>query len=52
MSDAINQLIRAGLLSHTRARQPFRQRTAPLGLKIDITSIADALEEAEGPGYR
>lgn len=43
LGEAINELARAGL-----ARQPkttrFRQRTASVGLKIDVTNVADALE--------
>ena len=52
LSQAVNELIRAGLLSRTSARQPFRQQTAPMGRRIDITSVADALEELEGPAFR
>lgn len=43
LGEAVNELARAGL---TRGRKPtrFRQRTASVGLRIDVTNIADALE--------
>jgi len=34
------------------ARPPFRQRTAPLGVSIDASSVADALELLEGATTR
>ena len=51
MSEAVNDLIRAGL----RAPAPkaaFTQRTHALGLQIDPTDVADALEILEGPASR
>jgi Arc/MetJ family transcription regulator len=51
LSDAVNELIRAGLAAPAR-RTTFRQRTANLGLMIDISSVADALERLEGPEAR
>src|SRR5438067_991242 len=42
LSDAVNELIRAGLTAPPR-RNAFRQRTANLGLRIDVSSMADAL---------
>jgi hypothetical protein len=47
VSDAVNELIRRGLLPRT-AVDPFRQRTRRLGLKIDVSNIAVALEDLEG----
>ncbi|MFV0375189.1 CopG family transcriptional regulator, partial [Microbacterium sp.] len=47
-SDAVNTLIRRGLL----AAQPstaFTPITRDLGLRIDVSNIADALEILEGP---
>jgi hypothetical protein len=32
--------------------RPFRQRTADLGLRIDVTNVAEALEILEGPEHR
>lgn len=51
LSEAVNSLIRAGL-SGPRERQAFRQRAAPMGLRIDVTNVADALEVLEGPAAR
>lgn len=47
LSDAVNELIRAGLAAPAR-RPAFRQRTASLGLRIDVSSVADALERLDG----
>ena len=43
LGEAVNELARAGL---TQKRKParFQQRTAEVGLKVDATNIADALE--------
>jgi len=51
LSDAVNELIRAGLAAPAR-RAAFRQRTANLGLRVDVSSVADALERLDGPGAR
>lgn len=51
LSDAVNELIRAGLAAPGR-RTAFRQRTASLGLRIDVSSVADALERLDGPAAR
>jgi hypothetical protein len=51
LSEAVNELIRVGL----RARPPrrrFRQRGHDLGLRIDVTDVADALELLDGPTAR
>lgn len=46
-SEAVNELIRRGLLP--RGEVPtFRQRTRRLGLRIDVSNVADALEVLEG----
>ena len=43
LGEAVNELARAGLtLKHTPTH--FQQRTAEVGLKVDATNIADALE--------
>lgn len=43
LGEAVNELARAGL---TRQREPvrFRQRTASVGLRVDVTDVADTLE--------
>jgi len=51
VSEAVNLLIRRGLLPRTTS-QPFVQETHPLGLKIDVSNVADALEVLEGPQAR
>jgi ribbon-helix-helix CopG family protein len=51
LSEAINRLARAGLIG-TSATPPFRQRTASLGLRIDVSDIAEAIELLEGPTTR
>jgi Arc/MetJ family transcription regulator len=43
LSKAVNELARAGLAAKESAK-PFRQRTARLGLKLDVTNVAEALE--------
>ncbi len=50
VSEAVNELIRRGLLPRP-AGEPFRQVTHRLGLKIDVTNVADALDLLEGPDH-
>lgn len=50
-SQAINDLIRAGL-NHKPTRKPFKQRSEPIGLLIDVNNVAEALEYLEGPWHR
>jgi predicted transcriptional regulator len=53
VSEALNELARAGMVYKTKPRQPFVQRTHDFGLsKIDVTNVAEALEQIEGPYYR
>jgi Arc/MetJ family transcription regulator len=51
LSEAVNELVRAGLRTPPR-RTAFRQRTAELGLRIDVSNVAEALETLEGPSAR
>jgi hypothetical protein len=51
LSEAVNELIRAGLRTRTSPRR-YRQRSQVLGLRIDVTNIAEALEQLEGPATR
>ena len=51
VSEAVNQLARAGMRQKPR-RSAFRQRTARLGLKVDVANVADALEQLDGPSAR
>ena len=47
LSEAVNQLIRRGLLPRA-PRSPYVPRTHALGLRIDVSNVADALEALEG----
>ncbi len=51
VSEAVNELIRRGLLPRPEG-EPFRQTTHPLGLRIDVTNVAEALDLIEGPEAR
>lgn len=51
LSEAVNQLIRAGLRQPRQGRR-FRQRSASLGLRIDVSNVAEALETLGGAGAR
>ncbi len=51
MSEAVNAVIRRGLLP-AEPRAAFTQSTRPLGVKIDVSNVADALEVLEGPAAR
>lgn len=48
LSEAVNELIRAGLQRSPR-RGRFRQQTHALGLRIDVSNVAEALEQLDGP---
>jgi hypothetical protein len=43
LSEALNELARSGL-SVKRGAARFKQRKARLGLKLDVTNVAEALE--------
>jgi hypothetical protein len=51
LSEAVNELIRVGLAAPAR-RGPFQQRTVNLGLRVEVSSVADALDHLEGPEAR
>ncbi|HKZ18877.1 MAG TPA: ribbon-helix-helix protein, CopG family [Acidimicrobiia bacterium] len=51
VSEAVNELIRRGLLARTES-VPFVQKTHRLGLKIDVSNVAEALEVLEGRDAR
>lgn len=51
LSEAINQLGRAGM--QVRApKSRSHQRSAQLGLRVDVTNVAETLEVLEGPSPR
>lgn len=51
MSEAVNELVRAGLAKQQRSA-PFRQTTHDLGTGIDVSNIGDAMETLDGPAAR
>jgi len=51
LSEAVNELIRRGMLSRGPVER-FEPRSADLGLRIDVSNIAEALETLEGPDAR
>jgi len=51
VSDAVNTLIRRGLLTSTPTAR-FQQRTRSVGLRVDVSNIAEALETLEGAESR
>ncbi|HET7406531.1 MAG TPA: ribbon-helix-helix domain-containing protein [Mycobacteriales bacterium] len=51
LSEALNELARAGLRVRPR-RARFRQRSAPLGLRVDVSNVGEALESLDGPTAR
>ncbi len=52
VSEALNEMARAGMARKKKPRKKFVQRTYPVGLKIDVTNIGEVLELLEGPEYR
>lgn len=51
VSAALNELVRRGLLVRPPARS-FRQPTHPLGLRVDVSNVAEVLDLLEGPESR
>lgn len=51
LSEAVNDLIRRGLLAEPR-RPRFEPRTRHLGIRIDVSNVADALDLLEGSESR
>lgn len=51
LSEAVNELVRAGLTAPAE-RKVFEQPTASLGLRVDVSDVADALESLDGPAAR
>jgi hypothetical protein len=43
LSEAVNELARAGMQRRVQPRA-FRQRTQELGLRIDVSDVAEALD--------
>lgn len=51
VSRAVNELIRQGMHPRREVR-PFKQRSRALGLKIDVSNVAEVLEVLEGAEAR
>jgi hypothetical protein len=51
VSEAVNELIRRGMLAEPQQSR-FVPRTRRLGLRIDVSNVAEALETLEGPDAR
>jgi len=49
MSEAINELIRAGLMQQRETREPFKQISHDLGRGMDLANIGDVNETLDGP---
>jgi metal-responsive CopG/Arc/MetJ family transcriptional regulator len=52
LSEAINDLIRAGIAGAPGERQTFSQRSTTLGLRLDVSNVAEALDLLDGPTSR
>lgn len=50
-SEAVNHLIRSGLIPRDESTS-FRQSTHELGIRLDISNVAETLELLEGPDAR
>lgn len=51
VSETVNELVRRGMLVRDRPK-PFVPIVRKLGLMIDVSNIADALDFLEGPNAR
>lgn len=51
LSQAVNRLIRNGL-GRAQARSRVALESQDLGLRIDVSNVAEALEVGEGPAWR
>jgi hypothetical protein len=52
LSEALNDLARAGLVSAERPARQFRQKSHDLGSGIDFSNIGEAIETLDGPATR
>jgi hypothetical protein len=48
LGEAVNRLVRAGLRPGRSKPRPFQQRTVKLGLRVDVSNVAEALELLDG----
>ncbi|HEX4838414.1 MAG TPA: ribbon-helix-helix protein, CopG family [Solirubrobacteraceae bacterium] len=52
LSEAINDLVRAGLIERRPASPCFRQKAHDLGHGIDFSNVAEVIETLDGPSAR
>ena len=52
VSDAVNELDPARACSSHAPAAPFRSRPRSLGIRIDVSNVAEALDLLEGPEAR
>lgn len=43
LSEAVNRLVRRGLVADS-GRTPHRPRSAPIGLQVDVSNVAEVLD--------
>ncbi len=48
LSEAINDLVRAGLMNRREPGEAFLQQTHDLGPGIDVSNVAEAIETLDG----
>jgi len=51
ISEVVNELVRKGL-TVKEPREPFVQKTYPMGTKIDVSNVAEAIAYAEGDDWK
>ena len=51
ISEAVNHLVRAGLRQKSD-RPVFRQRSVKIGVSVDVSNVAEALETLDGSVVR
>jgi hypothetical protein len=49
LSEAVNDLVRAGLMKEPQRRE-FEQKTHDMGIGIDVRNIGDVIETLPSPG--
>lgn len=52
LSEALNDLARAGLVTAEKPVREFRQKSHDLGRGIDLSNIGEAIETLDGPMAR
>jgi metal-responsive CopG/Arc/MetJ family transcriptional regulator len=51
ISEIVNELVRKGL-TVKEPRKRFVQKTYPMGMKIDVSNVAEAIAYAEGDDWK